>query len=272
MKNIIKLIVIIAFASHAESVFAVPLENLVSSAHAAQLRASDRLIIETQLKNPVPRLLPQNSELRQYVTGIRNALNPGMLVEALYLYKKPASFHTPVNNWDVEQKIALYNQIMAISTLAGIQYHSSSRNNARTFYESSVVIDGPNTKNPLPDPVFAQPPSELTLFARQKDLTFGDNIYRYNFISTRDAIFFAQENVTSLNYGIIPAIGKGNLRSVIAVIDCGDSILVYIISMAKAFSVPGMGDRIGNSFSNRAEAVLGWLRSRLNNEIYIGGN
>jgi hypothetical protein len=117
--------------------------------------------------------------------------------------------------------------------------------------------------------VFSKPPELLTLYARLKDLTFGDNIYRYNCINSRDAVFFVQENITSLTYGVVPAIGKGNLRSIVAVIDCGDSILVYAVSMAKAFSLPGMGDRISSSFSNRAEAMLNWLTGRLNNEIFI---
>jgi len=252
----------------ASIVFAVPLENLVSANHAAQLRSSDTLITETQLRNAAPVLMPQNNDLRQFVTGIKNTLNPGITVEALYLYKKPGSFHTSVNNWDSRQKTGVFNQLVALSSLTGIQYYSASRGALRTFYDYSGVIDGPQSKNPVPDPVYLQPPQSLTLYARQKDLTFGDNIYRYDYVNTAEALFFVQENVTSLVYGIIPAIGKGNLRSVIAVFDCGDSVLIYVISMAKAFSLPGMNDRISSSFGNRAEAVLAWLTGRLDREIF----
>jgi len=257
------------FAAFIPGVFAVPLGTLVPPSRVAELRASGEMIIETQLKNPSPKLLPQNNELRQFVNKTKSSLNPGMMVEALYLYKKPDSFSSSVDLWDVEQKTKVFNQVLAISTLTGIQYHSASRNIKRTFYEYSNVIDGPVTKNPLPDPVFSKPPDSLTVYARQKDLTFGDNIYQYDCTNTRDAIFFVQENLTSLTYGVVPAIGKGNLKSIVAVIDCGDSILVYAVSMAKAFSLPGMGDRISSSFSNRAEAVLNWLTSRLNSEIYV---
>jgi len=259
----------IVFSLFALSVFAVPLENLVSSVHVAQLRSGGGVVMETQLRNPAPRLLPQNSDLRQFVNTSMRTLNPGMLVEVLYLYKKPGSFHTSANSWDEEQKTGVFNQILAISSLAGIQYFSSSRNAMRTFYETSNVIDSPAARNPLPDPVFSQLPSTLTLFARQKDLTFGDNIYRYDYVTARDAVFFCQENVTALSYGIIPAIGRGNLRSIVAIIDCGDSILVYAASMARASSVPGMGDRISSSFSNRADAVLKWLTGRLDRELFV---
>jgi hypothetical protein len=49
---------------------------------------------------------------------------------------------------------------------------------------------------------------------------------------------------------------------VAAVIDAGDSLLIYIASMAKAASLPGLSGRIGNSFTNRAEAILKWFAGR----------
>jgi hypothetical protein len=254
------------FSFSVTAVFSVPLENLISADYIARLRNAEQgLIIETQLKNPAPELMPNNSSLRQYVGGVMNTLKPNILVEALYLYLKPSELKTDSGSWNEGQKITVFNLITAISTLAGIQYFSASRGTMRTFYENSSVIDDPKTKKPLSDPVFTQPPASLTVFARQKDLTFGDNIYRYDYVNTADAIFFSQENITSLNYGIIPVIGKGNLRSVMAVIDCGDTILIYAVSMAKAASVPGLSDKISASFSNRAQAVLSWFSEKLSN-------
>jgi len=257
------------FSFCALRVFSVPFESLIPPVYADRLRSNGEILIETQLSNPAPRLLPQNSGLRQFVSNAMGALNPNMLVEALYLYKKPAPFHTESSSWDAGQRTGVFNQMTALSTLTGIQYFSASRNAMRVFYEQSAVIDSPTTKKPLPDPVYPSPPASLTLYARQKDLTFGDNVYRYEYASAGDAIFFTQENITALNYGIIPAIGRGNLRSVLAVIDCGDSILIYAVSMAKAASVPGMQSRVGNSFTNRAEAVLKWFTGRLDSELFV---
>jgi len=249
--------------------FSVPLESLISPAYAETLRSSGEILIETQSRNPASKMLPQNSELRQLAANAMGALNPNMLVEALYLYKKPAPFHTDGESWDSEQRTRIFNQMTALSTLTGIQYFSASRSAMRTLYEYSSVIDSPATKKPLADPVSAQPPASLTVFARQRDLTFGDNIYRYEYISTGDALLFTQENVTALNYGIIQAIGRGKLRSILAVFDCGDSILIYAVSMAKAASVPGMQSRVGNSFTSRAEAVLKWFTGRLDSELFV---
>jgi len=267
-KQMKRIFALIYFFSLAASTFPIPLENIITNDKIAQILSSDRYqLTSAQLTNPVPSLMPNQSDIRQNVMGIMNTLKPNILVEALYLYAKPARSKTDSTAWDEKQKITVFNQITALSTLAGIQYYSSSRGEMRTFYEYSNVIDGPTTKKALSDPVFTRPPAALTVFARQKDLTFGDNIYRYDFLNTTDVILFTQENITSLNYGIIPVIGRGNLRSVMAVVDGGELILVYAASMAKAASIPGFSDKISASFTNRAQAILRWFSDRLNREL-----
>jgi len=244
-------------------VYSTPLENLVTSANASKLRSESGFIMEMQSANPSLLLMPLNNELRRYINGVIDTLAPNMMVETLSLYKKPLQSHSDRESWDETQKTGIVNQLLALSTLAGIQYYSASRKSMRTFFEYSRVIDGTNTKNPVPDPVYSVPPERISLYARQKDLTFGDNIYRYEYAVGRDVVFFVQENITSLTVGLIPAVGKGKLKTVIAVFDCGDTLLIYVASMAKTASVPGMGEKIGNSFSNRAEAVLKWFSGRL---------
>ncbi|MDR0303080.1 MAG: hypothetical protein LBI04_12315 [Treponema sp.] len=236
-------------------VFSLPLEELVGTENAARLHSGS--ISETQMKKPALKLLPRFAELQQLAAVSMSELDPSLAVETLYLYKKPEL----VADWNDTQRANLFNQLLAISTLTGIEYFSASRNTMRTFYEYSSVIDGQSSKNQLPDPVFEQPPAQYTLFARQKDLTFGDNIYRYEYTAAADALIFIQENITAMSYGIIPAVGKNKLRSILAVIDCGDSLLIYAVSMAKAASIPGMTDRVGNSFRNRADAVYKWFAS-----------
>ena len=245
-----------------QSGFSVPLTSLVSTSHAELLRESGDFITETHQRNPAPVLLPMNTELRQAFTNVRNGLNPNIMIETLYLYRKPANSHTDPGSWNNTQKTGLYNQLLALSTLTGLEYYSPSREEMRTFFEYSQVVDGPDTKYPLPDPVFTVPPAELTIYARQVDLTFGDNIYKYDYINTRDCIFFIQENLDTLSISLVPVIRRGNLRSIMAVFDCGDSLLIYTVIMARTLSVPGMGDRINNSFSNRAEALLKWFSGR----------
>jgi len=261
MKRIFLLFIFLPFA--ALCVFSVPLENLVSSSNAERLRSSGESIVETQLRNPAPVLLPQDNDLRRIVGGVMSSLEPNILVETLYLYKKSSSVAGDPDGWTDVQRIGVFNQLTSVSSMTGLQYYSASRRAMRTFYEYSYAVDGPNSRNRIPDPVFSAVPPALTLYARQKDLTFGDNIYRYDYTSARDAIFLTQDNITALTIALIPVISRGNLKTVMAVFDCGDSILIYAVSMAKTLSVPGIGDRVSSSFSNRSQAVLSWFSGRL---------
>lgn len=234
---------------------AASLEELTGAEQAAELLGGE-IITRVQLKEPRPLLIPRHPVLLQLVDDLMRSLGPGLFVESLYRYGKPADAADP---WTEEERTRLYNGALALSSLTGIQYYSASRKTMRTFYEYSHIIDGANTKQALPDPVFSEVPRELRIYARQKDLTFGDNIYQYDYSADADSLIFVQRNLSAMNVGIIPAVGKNRLHSVVAVIDAGDSLLVYAASMVKAVSLPGLGERIGNSFTNRAEAMLQWF-------------
>jgi hypothetical protein len=229
------------------------------SSRAAELRAG-KTLTGVQLKKPVPRLAPGHAAFRSLLDENMAALEPGILVEALACYRKPDNAARP--SWTRAERNALLNGAMALSSLEGIQYYSASRKTMRTFYESSRVIDGPETGRVLPDPFYPDPPALISLYARQKDLTFGENLYRYDYRAGEDFLVFVQENLSAMKAGIIPALGKNKLRSLVAVIDTEDSLLCYVASLAKAAAIPGMGERIGSSFTNRAEAILKWFAGR----------
>jgi hypothetical protein len=244
-----------------QPVFCASLEELIGVERAAALRASTSPVTEVQLRDPIPRLMPTHNELRRLVGDTTASLDPNLFVETLSLYRpnRPQGSAAALTS---DEQTSLFNQLVALSTLSGIQYYSESRRAMRTFYESSRVIDSPTAKNPQPDPVFTSPPATLTLYARQKDLTFGDNIYSFNYRSSADALLFVQENLTAMNAGIIPAVGKNRLRTVIFVFNATATTEIYTAAMAKAVSLPGMGERIGASFSNRVQAVLKWFEGR----------
>jgi hypothetical protein len=255
---------IFSFSMLALPVFSAPLEELVDKGLAASMKTVSEPITELQMRNPSPRLLPKHEELQSFVRGTLRGLEPNILVETLSLYQRPQSSRQTANpaGWSRDEQAGLLNQLLALSTLTGIQYYSESRKAMRIFYESSVVIDDPSGKKPQPDPSFAVCPDSLALYARQKDLTFGDNIYSFEYHTGADIIFFSQENISSMSAGIIPAIGRNKFRTVMAVIDAGDTFLIYAAAMAKTASVPGMGERIGASFTNRVKAILKWFVGR----------
>ncbi|MDR2393628.1 MAG: hypothetical protein LBD93_05700 [Treponema sp.] len=215
---------------------------------------------EVQFRYLSPQLMPQHRLLQKLMDDTLEALAPSLLVESLHLYTKPQDAALP--HWSGAERSALFNETLALSSLAGLRYFSSSRKAMRVFYESSQVIDQPDTQKPLPDPVYIEPPAKLLLYARQKDLTFGDMIYQYEYHTDEDALVLVQQNLSPLVAGIFPAVGKNKLRSVVAVIDAEGFLLIYAASMAKVVSLPGMNQRVGQSFATRTDAIMSWFTGR----------
>jgi len=249
-------------AAFAAPAFGGSLEDLVGAERAALLRASagpaegGRILSEVQVRNPGLRLRPAHEAVERLAMEAKSDLGPSIVVEALFAYSKPRG---RAEEWSAAERAELFNRVAALSTLAGIQYFSASRGAMITFYETSHVIDNPRNRSPIADPSFAEPPERFVMYAHQRDLTFGSNVYRFEYRSGADFILFTQENLTAMTAGIIPAIGRNRFRMVIAVIDAGDSLLIYAAAMTRVASAFGMGDRIGNSFNNRLVAVLQWF-------------
>jgi len=239
---------------------ALDLEDVVGRERAAALLAGEKPVNAQFGNSMVPGLVPNNDISRAFLSAIQNDLNPSIIVETLNIYRKPEGGRA----LSQAELTALYNELLKLSSLTGIQYYSASRDSMRIFYESSFIVDGPSSRNRIPDPHHARPPGELTLYARQRDSTFGENNYQYNYYLYPGLMIFTQENLNTLTYGILPLISRNNLRSVVALIDTDDHIVVYAASMARAASFPGVRERISNSFSNRAEAVFLWFSDRAN--------
>ena len=252
-KNIVFLFILNFCSAFA---FAIPLENLLPDNLVKQLLQSGTIDRE-RFDTPGLEMVPRFASLERLMQAHRYAVDPNLTMESLRLYKKPAA-----RDWTFVEKIRLYNGLLAISSLQGLEYYSKSRNSMRLLYETSTVIDGPESRNPRPDPVFNVPPEEFSIFARQKDLTFGDNIYKFTYYSNETSIFVIIDNITALSYGPVTVIGKNKQKSVFAVIDSGPYLLVYGASLAKASMLPGMKQRAGESICNRANALLSWFTKK----------
>jgi len=235
---------------------AMELESLVG-AESAQKLTVDGLIRRTELKDALPTLVPDTVFARRLVADVRDELKPNILIEALYLLEKPPQARG--RSWTEGERVSIYNKTRALSSLAGIQYYSASRKAKRTFYESSFVVDSAGSKIPLPDPLVDTIPEQSQVYARQRDLTFGDNVYQYEYLFLGDEFAFIQKNETSMNYGMLPILGKGKLRSVVVIMDTDDALLVYAASMVRSMMIPGVEGKIRSSFSNRADAVFSWF-------------
>lgn len=231
------------------------MESLIGKENSEELVAQGT-VKRIGLKTSLPILAPRDS-LGVEIRATMESFEPNLLVEVLYLYKKPGSGgHQP---WTAEQRLAVYNTMRSLSTLSGIQYYSASRKTMRTFYETSYAISDPDKQLRIPDPVVTDFEAQPTVYALQTDLTFGKNLYRYDYRAADTALSFTQSNLTTLKYGILPILGVGRLRTTIYVTDLGDDLVVYAVSAAKATLLPGVDNKVRDSFSNRADAIYKWF-------------
>lgn len=241
------------------SSFCSSLEALLGKDKALELKGKKNLT-KVNNKNKNPEMIPDNRFIKDLIEKSFQTVEPNLFVESLNLY--PKSVQDTNKEWANQDKINLYNQLLKLSSLKGIEYFSKTKNKMRILYEESFVIEDSLKNDPIDDPYFLFPPEQLTLFVKQEDTTFGENIYKYQYYFHSDGLFFVQENVSSISYGIIPVVGKNKQKSIVAVFDTGDYLVVYLLSMAKASSIPGMGKRIKESFSNRTNALMEWFTMR----------
>ena len=239
------------------TVFSNTLERLVGVEIANQLISQGSIDAVTDEGNAYPSLIPNNEFIENLINRHWEEMEPSLYAESLKLYSKPQS-----STWTKDEKLALLNEYLALSSLAGMKYYSKTKGKMRVLYEESDVIDDPENKKIIKDPVYPHCPDSLIVFTRQKDTTFGENIYRYNYYCRPDVLVFTQENLSTMNYGILPLIGKNKLCSVISVIDMEEYLLIHILSIAKASPASWMKKRVQDSFSNRANALMDWFAEK----------
>ncbi len=205
-------------------------------------------------------LLPKDAAAES-LRALIAADKPAILVESVFTLPRVA----PEGAEGIASEMArIYGLMRSFSSLQGIEYYSASRKRMRTFYAESWPVTDAESKTRLPDPpapeVGAIPASEhLTVW--QKDLTFGGNVYSYDFASFPGSLRVVSTNLTRMSYGPIPLIAPLGLKSRLLVIQAEDAILFYVESDANA---PGLfSGRIGESFSNRAAALFAWFSDRL---------
>ncbi len=179
-------------------------------------------------------------------------LSPNIGVESIFLYKTDRDISLT----------ELYNILLSIRTMKGIEYYSASRKKMRTLFTESYFIESPDNPVSIPDPVVPAPENEFTLYADQTDKTFGRNIYRTEYRSGEDVIWVKMVNETSMKYKFIKMVDPGNISINLFVKKVDDGILFYGITGVKTFSFFGLEKTKKESFYNRIKAMYGWFVSQ----------
>jgi hypothetical protein len=231
--------------------------SLLGQAAYAEATGSGRAV---RLGKGSPTLLPAHPSAEALRAAIA-AENPPILVETAFVLTRKA----PAGAAEREAELAsIYGFMRSIGSLEGIEYYSASRKKMRTFYAESYLIDGPDAKKRRPDPAPPVPgsvPRSESLYAFQRDLSFGSNVYRYDFESSPGAVSVLATNLTRMSYSLIPVLAPGALKTRLLVVQAEDALVFYAASGADA---PGLfKGKLEDSFSNRAEALFKWFSARI---------
>ncbi|MBN1242820.1 MAG: hypothetical protein JXA15_08955 [Spirochaetales bacterium] len=190
--------------------------------------------------------------------------DPDVAVEAVFFLPSPAP-----SGADTRLEAA-YSVLRGISSLQGIEYFSESRGRMRLFYEESWRIASPDDRTRVPDDKPATPPVFDRVWAWQKDLSFGGNVYEIDYAVARDlepwSLSMKSTNVTGMRYGIIPVAGPRALSVRVNLIATDEGLVFWAVSTARAAAVPGMRGKLEDSFGNRAAALFGWF-----SRVYAAG-
>ncbi len=207
--------------------------------------------------------MPDNAQLRRTIGAFASELDERIVVESARIIPIPSELRP-----DMEREEVIVAMILrSISSMEGIEYYSERRNEMRTLFARSFLVDGPNSSTPIDDPRPDRVPSTETVYAIQEDLTFGENRYRITYNRLDDALLLSMRNETRMSYGIIPALGEHRLNMFAAVIPVETGLLFYGAAAARVPGFPGLRGRIGTSFENRVNAISEWFVAQLANQL-----
>jgi len=253
---------VLLFAFLFSSVFgfqvtAEPLASYLPAEILVKLQAGEDVRATATGKSASLSLAPRHPAVSELVRALADEA-PDVIVEAVFLWKKPRPAAMQA------ELLAVYNVLRSIGSLQGIEYFSASRGRMRLFYEYSSLIVASDDPSPVSDTLLpGLPINPETLYARQKDLSFGDNRYRVALSSGKDFVYQTSTNLTTMRYAFVPVANPGELSVRLFVISADDTLVFYAVSSARATVVPGVRSKLEASFGNRAEAVFSWFDRQL---------
>ncbi|MBN1412088.1 MAG: hypothetical protein JW969_14690 [Spirochaetales bacterium] len=220
-----------------------------------QLQAKEELN-RTAINDSSLTLIPDIDEKKEIIKDVAE-LNPVIISEVLLLH------HHPVLRVGAMPPVTkIYRTLLEISTLKGIEYYSASREQMRTFFYDAYVVDSPDSRERLPDPVFTSNRTNKEVYAFVKDSSFGDYVCSIRYRFTAEIVNMKITNATTVWVFFIPVVEPDYLRSYLYIIPGNKSILFYGFSCVKIKDLFGLVQSKQASIYNRVKALYNWFISR----------
>ncbi|MFQ3620571.1 MAG: DUF6675 family protein [Spirochaetales bacterium] len=166
--------------------------------------------------------------------------------------------------------VQVYNILLSLRSMKGIEYYSASRGRMRTLFAESYVIKSAEDPTPLPDPKVSDLPPEQILYVFQEDLTFGKNITRWKYRTQEEGVAISITNLTPMRYSFFTVADPGNMQIHLLVSPTEEGIVFYGCMVAKSPRFLGLEKTRTESFYNRIKALFSWFKREAGKEK-IGG-
>jgi len=201
--------------------------------------------------NETPDFLFDTPYSSQILSDIKE-LNLNIGVESVYFLKTDKNISL----------LNIYNTLLSISTMEGIDYYSQTQKKYRTLYTSSHVIVNKTDTKQVPDPIITKLENLKQIYIEQTDTTFGENIYKTVYRTDGNVIWLEMTNETPMKYSFIRMVDKKNISINLLIKKTDTGIIFYGITSAKTFSFLGIEKKNKESFYNRIKALYTWFVSK----------
>ncbi|MCQ2592298.1 MAG: hypothetical protein MJ188_05895 [Treponema sp.] len=146
----------------------------------------------------------------------------------------------------------------SVSKMQGMTYFSSTKNKVQTLYDRAYMIEGPNSKNAIPDKNTGNADGQVS-YCLQNDASFGECRYKLNYNQSENEMLAVFSNLDTLGLGPFKAVYPEKMTINILVIDCGKDLLVYLYTDLDSVKFPGIKGQITDSMTARMDAVYDWF-------------
>lgn len=178
--------------------------------------------------------------------------------EGLYYVSKDELKKQSNSSDDVIDMNDVSRVLRSISKMQGMTYYSNTRKKYKTLYKKAYTISSPDSKTAIADNIEGSADGKV-IYCLQDDASFGITRYKLEYSQKADMMYAVFNNTDSIGVGPITGINKGQLKINVLVIDCGDSILLYLITDVNANKVPGIKNLVTDSMVARMNAVHEWF-------------
>ena len=170
-------------------------------------------------------------------------------LENLLLLEKSNSAKQTFNIEDVS------TVFRSFSKMQGMKYFSTTRKKEKILYEKAYTIANETSSEKISDKNTGNADGQV-LFCYQEDASFGVCRYKVEYKQNQDTLFALFSNIDTLGIGPFKAIFPGKMKINTIVIDCGDSILLYLGTDADSKKLPGIKGQLEDSFSSITKPLM----------------